>query len=280
MLHRARPSELRIVARLDRNPRYAGSSHDDAVAKDLGYRGALIPGAYVYGYIGRFAVATWGRAWAERGTIAARFLRPVYDGDALVVQASPIRDDAGGLAADMSVRNAEGEEVAVGGVGMPHHAPATPDLARYPVAAHAEPPAIAPGALRAGHRLTTRNAVLTAEAFAQSLDDFGETHPLHRRDGVVHSGCLLRIAMGDTNASCRFPTPVIFVATRTQHLGVARAGDRLATSGTVTAVTERKGQHYFDSEELLIANGATPVALFQRSSIYAARRVAAEQDVS
>ena len=81
--------------------------------------------------------------------------------------------------------------------------------------------------------------------------------------------------MGDTNQSCRFPTPVIFVAAETQHLGLARPGDRLATSGVVTAIYERKGQHYFESEELLIADGVRPIARFQRTSIYAARKVVA-----
>jgi acyl dehydratase len=278
MLERSRATELRVVARLDASPRYAGSSHDEAVARTLGFRGALIPGAFVYGYMSRFAIATWGLAWAERGTITARFRRPVYDGDALVVQASPLRDDNGAVA-DMSVRNAAGEEVASGAIGLPATAPAMPDLARFSVQPIADPPpAIAAGALQVGHHLGTRDAVLTPSAFAESLDAFGETHAIHRAQRVVHSGCLLRVAMGDTNQSCRFPTPVIFVATRTQHLGIARPGDRLATSGVVTAAYERKGQHYFESDELLIADGARPIARFHRTSIYAARTVAAQQD--
>jgi acyl dehydratase len=276
MLDRAHPAELRVVARLDASPRYAGSSHDPAVARTLGFRGALIPGAFVYGWMSRFAVATWGRAWLERGTIAARFRRPVYDGDALVVQASALRAEAGALVADMRVRNQAGEEVATGAVGLPDAAPVLPDLRHFPVLPIADPPPlVAPGALAAGTRLGTRDAVLTPDAFAASLDVFGEEHPLHRREGIVHAGCLLRVAMGDTNQSCRFPTPVIFVATETQHLGLARPGDRLATSGIVTAVHERKGQHYFASDELLIADGARPIAHFRRMSIYAARKVAA-----
>jgi hypothetical protein len=37
----------------------------------------------------------------------------------------------------------------------------------------------------------------------------------------------------------------------------------------VTAVYERKGKHYFESEEYLIADGTAVVARFRRTSIYA-----------
>jgi hypothetical protein len=118
--------------------------------------------------------------------------------------------------------------------------------------------------------LTTRDAVLTREAFETSLRDFGETHPLYAND-IVHSGCLMRLAMGDGNTSFTFPTPVIFVAVRGQHFALAAPGDRLATAGAITSVYERKGQHYFESRELLIANGETPIGLFHRTAIYAMR---------
>jgi hypothetical protein len=76
MLDRARLAELRVVARpmRARAMRVVARSGSGA---ELGFRGALILGAFVYGYMSRFAVATWGAAWMERGTIAARFRRPV-----------------------------------------------------------------------------------------------------------------------------------------------------------------------------------------------------------
>src|SRR5689334_10205467 len=59
----------------------ANKIHDDDVARALGFRGGLVPGVDVYAYLCHEPAARWGRSWLERGTIEARFLSPVYDGD-------------------------------------------------------------------------------------------------------------------------------------------------------------------------------------------------------
>ena len=88
-------------------------------------------------------------------------------------------------------------------------------------------------------------------------------------DGMlVHSGCLMRLAMGDTNNSFPFPSPVVLVAVDAQHYSTVRPGQRLATVGRVTAAYERKGKHYFENEEFLLADGNVS-ARFHRTSIYA-----------
>jgi acyl dehydratase len=266
------PLVRQVTAKLGSAPHYAGSSHDPVVARRLGFRGALIPGAFLYGYMSRIALDHWGRDWLAHGRLATRFRRPVYDGDVLDIYISPMRRDARGEAMDMVIRDAGGENAAVGGAGMPDAPPPPPDLNDWPVIpdATAQLPAFAAGALPAGYRVRTRNAAIDDEAFHRSLEDFGEDHPLYRAERIVHPGMLLRQAMGDTNRSASFPSPVILVSSETQSLGVAHVGDRFTTSGIVTAVYERKGNHYFESKELLIANGRTLVAQFHRCSIYAA----------
>src|SRR6266404_5739697 len=69
--------------------------HDDATARRFGFGGGLVPGVDVYGYISHLPVERWGRAWLERGTAECRFLKPVYDGDAVIVTAN---EDNGALA--------------------------------------------------------------------------------------------------------------------------------------------------------------------------------------
>ncbi len=54
--------------------------HDDTVARQFGFRGALVPGVEVYAYMAHMPVARWGRAWLENGQMDCRFLKPVYDG--------------------------------------------------------------------------------------------------------------------------------------------------------------------------------------------------------
>src|SRR4051794_24264112 len=59
--------------------------HDDTVAQRFGFSGGLVPGVDVMAYMMHLPVAKWGRDFLERGLIEARFIRPVYDGDAAEV---------------------------------------------------------------------------------------------------------------------------------------------------------------------------------------------------
>ena len=62
--------------------------HDDEVARRYGFGGGLVPGVDVYAYMTRPAVAAWGVDWLSGGTMHARFLSPVYEGQVVVVTAS------------------------------------------------------------------------------------------------------------------------------------------------------------------------------------------------
>lgn len=262
------PTRLEITAQLDESPRYRGTVHEDATAKSLGYRAALIPGAFVYGHVTRLAVQGWGMKWIERGRISARFRRPVYNGDQLTVSRGELQQMSDGVTAAISVSNGEGEEVLTGSIGLADN-PLPPPLP-LPVALQADPrPEIGSGEMTVGTRVGTRNIVLAPEDVAASLATFAETDPTYRERGVVHSGCLLRVSMSDTLGSFSFPMAVIFVAADVQNFAPAQPGMRLATSGRVTDVYERKGKHYFESEEYLVADGQTVIARHTRLNLYA-----------
>ena len=55
--------------------------HDDAVASRYGFRGGLVPGVTVYGYLAAAAIEHYGPEWLERGAMDVRFHEPVYEGD-------------------------------------------------------------------------------------------------------------------------------------------------------------------------------------------------------
>jgi len=264
------PRVLRIPIRLDDDPGYRGSVHDDAVARRMGFRAALVPGAFVYGHISRLAVDAWGADWLRRGRMEARFRRPVYDRDELTAAASALADTGSERRATITLRNQEGEEVATGWVAMPLEDPVPPPVGDCPILPLPDPPpAVAPGGMAVGTRLGSREAVLTEQEFRRSLAAFDERHPIYRDGGLVHPGCLIRRTMFDANRSFRFPAPVVFVSGEAQHFAPVSPGQRLATSGTVTAVYERKGRHYFETEELLVVDGTRVAARFSRTSIYA-----------
>src|SRR6185436_1660883 len=72
----------------------ANRIHDDAVARQHGYAGALVAGVTIYGYLTRLAVMAWGPEWLRRGTASVRFLRPVYDGDSLAMSGQVVARSA------------------------------------------------------------------------------------------------------------------------------------------------------------------------------------------
>ncbi len=273
MLGTTRPVEVEVVATLGSNPRYAGSIHDSAAAQRFGYRAALVPGAFIYGYMSRLAVASWGHDWLARGTIQSHSRRPVFDSERLRLSATRLVDDGQELRAAIVVRNDAGEEVATGAVGLPHEAPAPLNLAAFPILPVAEnPPLVQAGDLPSGAPLTSANDIMMEETHDISLRDFGEIWPGYRDERIVHPGLLLRLTLRDAIDSFRYPTPTIYVEASARHYGIARVGEQLGTSGRITEVSERKGNHYFATEQVLIAGGARVIAHFRRRSIYAARQ--------
>jgi acyl dehydratase len=83
--------------------------HDDAVASQFGFRGGLVPGVAVFGYASRAVLELLGSEWLlGGGTLAVRFLHPIYDGDRVEAVAEleasggcrvVVRDSAGVLCA-------------------------------------------------------------------------------------------------------------------------------------------------------------------------------------
>ncbi len=268
--------EVARVARLDHTLRYQGSMHDKASAKRFGFAGAIVPGVYLHGFMTQLVVPAWGHAWLTRGLMRSRSRRPIYDGDPVTVSATNLRQDAAGSSVDLAVRDAGGIDIALGHAALPNAASAMPDPEDHPVLPTPEtPPLVTAGGMKVGMRFSSVNQVLTPEEHRQSLADFGETWPGYFQEGIVHPGLLLRLGMRDTIASYRYPTPGLYVSSETRFLGLAHVGDRISSSGQVIGAYERKGHHYFESEQVLFANRDRPVARITRVSIYAAREMAA-----
>lgn len=59
--------------------------HSDEIAKQFGYKGALVPGVTVFSHMTQPLVARFGKAWLARGTADVRFNKPAYDGELLTI---------------------------------------------------------------------------------------------------------------------------------------------------------------------------------------------------
>lgn len=242
--------------------------HDDAVAQRLGFRGGLVPGVDVYAYLTHPAAERWGRAWLERGRIAARFLKPVYDGEETEIVALE-NDD--GLA--LEARNSKGELCASGSASLPSSAAAVPKVDAYPAAAMpATPPPASPETLIPGAVLGSFESGFHADRAGEYLADVRESLPLYVAERVAHPGYLLRSANYILASNVKLG-PWIHVASEVQNFAAAVDGDRISTRGRVQSVYERKGHRLVELDLLLVANDERALLHVHHTAIYQPRQV-------
>src|SRR2546422_5501631 len=108
MIRRPPRSTLFPYTTLFRSPE--NKIQDDAVARQYGFRGGLVPGVTVYAYLTHPLVAAFGAAWLERGTAAVRFVEPVLDGEELPVAGTVVGRDAKGVTATLVASTAAAGE--------------------------------------------------------------------------------------------------------------------------------------------------------------------------
>ena len=68
-----------------------GSIHDDEKARQMGYKGGLVPGVTVLGYMSRLMQQEFGAGWQAAGsTFKGRLRRPVYEGAEVTVEGTVV----------------------------------------------------------------------------------------------------------------------------------------------------------------------------------------------
>ncbi|MDX2158548.1 MAG: hypothetical protein SFW09_18770 [Hyphomicrobiaceae bacterium] len=241
--------------------------HDDTVAKKLGFSGGLVPGVEVFAYASHVPLARWGRAFLERGTMSARFGKPVYDGKLATVTAVEASD---GL--DLTVES-EGVVCATGHAALPAVAGPVPSAGAW---AAPQPPAVRPPAdetsLAVGRHLATAPAVLTRERHDEYLSDVREADPIYAREGIAHPGILLRLCNYALRENVLLG-PWIHTGSEMRNLGIASVGDSLSARARVVANYDKKGHRLVDLDCLLLA-GSRPVAHVMHTAIYRLRHLA------
>lgn len=67
--------------------------HSDEVATRYGFRGGLVPGVDVFGYLCDAFEAEHGTEWREQGWGELRLIRPFYEGETVTVRGEPSMGD-------------------------------------------------------------------------------------------------------------------------------------------------------------------------------------------
>lgn len=216
-------------------PGSANRVHDDEFARRLGYRGGLVPGATVYGYLAELPERRWGASWRSGGTMSARFLAPFYDGEEVTV--TGVESEAG---LELEARNPAGELCARGRASEASGEPA-PRAGRYP--APALPAAPRPPVFAEGEALGALRATLRLEP----------AWPARLGNAVL-------------TANAELP-PWIHVETRTRHLAAAGDGEPVEVRALVAGAWERRGHRFVDLDVLVLGEAGRPVAQLRHVAI-------------
>ena len=241
--------------------------HHDDVARRYGFAGGLVPGVTVYAYMAHPVADVLGRAWLERGRMAARFVRPCYDGDDVTVDAAKT-PSGDGDELELTARRG-GDEVIATGTASVSSRPRTPSpITAYPTAPLPdERPSATRDTLAALDPLSSWEATFRVDQAPTFLDQIGENLPLFRADGVAHPGYLLLAANSVLVANVRLG-PWMHVGSEVTNFGVVTDGDRVSTRGRVSDLFERRGHHFAELDVLMVANDTRPVLHVRHALIY------------
>ena len=225
--------------------------HDDRVAAEFGFRGGLVPGVTVYGYMAAAVVEYFGPAWLERGAMDVRFHQPVHHGDE--VRVTLHAETAGKLKVEI-----EGCASCI--AWLDHDAA---PCARPPSASLANRKIPSPETLAPGTVLGTldRALDLSAATISAPLDP--------SLFGVAHPAVLLALANEIFIENYQLG-PWIHVASEVRKFRSARDGDALRVHGSIENRWERKG-HEFVSLHVDIAGPGGPVEHIRHTAIWRPR---------
>lgn len=243
--------------------------HDDTIARRYGFGGGLVPGITVYAYVTHPLAEAFGRDWLERGTISVKFVKPILEGDEVLVSGRITERQPDGLVMALTASTAKNGDCAVATATLPDRPAPAIDPAGYPAAALPEDRPEATRAHLASVGVLGAPVIqCDAGAAAEYVEKVSDGLPLYRgARAMVHPGMLLQQANRALSGNVRLG-PWIHTGSRVRHLGGARIGESVSTRGRVRALDERKGRETVELDLLMVADGLRPVAQVLHSAIY------------
>ena len=243
--------------------------HDDTVARRYGFGGGLVPGVTVYAYLTHPLVEALGAAWLERGTASVKFVKPIFDGDDVLVTARVTEDSAQGTTISLVAATPTGGDCAVGVATLPVAAPTAVDVTAYrPAPLPDERPEVTRERLASIGTLGSPTERYDQACAAEYLTKVSDRLAVYRGPGaLVHPAFFLQQANQSLSRNVRLG-PWIHTGSVVRHLSAARVGETLSMRGRVRGLTEKKGRESVELDLLLVADGSRPVAQIYHSAIY------------
>ncbi len=228
-------------------PESENKIHDDRVAAQFGFRGGLVPGVTVYGYMTAPIIAI-APDWLERGAMQVRFLEPFYDGDEVIAKAEP-QDDGSMI---VTAERSDSTLCAKGTASVPRHRDDTPALlAEAPLPDFDQRPVPSPDNLVPGAALGTITAPLVSDDPAKLLQ--------YSNDLLVRN-----FKLG----------PWIHVSSEIVNCQRAHPGEEISARARIHDRFERKGHQFVVVDVMLLRNANELIQTVRHTAIYQLRAAA------
>ncbi|MQA85845.1 MAG: hypothetical protein GEV03_14790 [Streptosporangiales bacterium] len=221
--------------------------HDDTVARRYGFRGGLVPGVVLFGYLAHPVARVWGRRWLAGGRIDTRFVAPVYDGEQVT---ATVADDGA-----VTLAGPSGQTCVTGRAARDDDQQNSgPDVPAAPLPER-RPPASA-ASLVPGTVLGSVERRYDAETAAAYLDQLGDGLQVFRAEGLAHPGWLLSSANEILVANVALG-PWIHTESRVRFLQPVRVGQAVQTRARVAGLADRRGHRFVELDVAVYADGRT-----------------------
>lgn len=214
--------------------------HSDEIAKKFGFKGALVPGVAVYGYMTRPLVAELGEAWLASSIDSLRLLKPTYDAEQITLTLTAEDDQH-----VVHCHNSDGELLAVLNSRQPQEFPQAETLADYGnVYKNPERVEIAWDNVTPGQPFIPWEVTITEEMNATYTSQVDDTNTLYRSQ-FAHPHLLLSLA--NTALMNEYVMPTwIHVGSETRHRTAVNVGDTLTVKCVTLDSWQKKGHEFIN----------------------------------
>ncbi|MBS1786224.1 MAG: MaoC family dehydratase [Acidobacteria bacterium] len=251
---------------------HANRIHSDEGAAEHGFAGALVPGVALYAYLTRPLVDAFGKDWLARGSVSAKFIRPIYDGEQVHVEARIIATDP--LQLELQLFNPANELCAMGNAGLPEALPAI-DLKEFPLRSLPSEAArweATISAVKAGDVFGSLDFTLDLAGQAEFLKNMVDDSSLYLgADAVCHPA--FWIAQANEVFMRNFVLGMwIHTASEMQHYALARNGERLTMRGRIMETSERRGHELVTADLAVFGEANRVIVHIKHSAIIRLKR--------
>jgi len=252
-------------------PRPENPIHSTDTAREHGFKGALIGGVNVYGWVTDAFVDLLGESWLANGWADVAFRKPAYDGDDMTI----IIDDAINHVHQYKLENQRGEICLAGQVGM-NSAPRLHEIKQSGFepgeTSISNPPPLTLEDAPVAQRLRPMSLTLSeAEHESFVMQKQGKLFPRYAgAEGLCHPAWLAARPIYLLHHSFNYG-PAIHTESHIQNVALARAAQVFTITGSCLEAFEKRGHHYIVNESSIWSEDQQELVRLRHTAIFKLR---------